>query len=194
MVTHVSIVDIARIAQVSPLTVSRALQDHPRISPERRGRDPATGGNARLPPEPNGARPGDGPLPPFGAVVTDVTDPFVAEVLKGAAAATREAGYGLLFAMSNREPAQELAAAETLLDHEVDGLIVISARVPARYLELPRGADRGTREDTPLVLVNNELAGPQVFSVRMDNAAGTLAGRHVPAATRPQAHCVCRRP
>ena len=32
----VSIVDIARLAQVSPSTVSRALQNHPRISPERR--------------------------------------------------------------------------------------------------------------------------------------------------------------
>jgi DNA-binding LacI/PurR family transcriptional regulator len=108
----------------------------------------------------------------LGAVVTDVTDPFVAEVLKGAEAAAREGGYGLLFAMSNREPSQELAAAETLIDHEVDALIVISARVPDRYLELPRGADRGTREDSPLVLVNNELTGPRVFSVRMNNRGG----------------------
>jgi len=33
---QVSIIDLARIAQVSPSTVSRALQDNPRISPERR--------------------------------------------------------------------------------------------------------------------------------------------------------------
>jgi len=33
--TSVSIVDIAKAAGVSPSTVSRALQDHPRISPAR---------------------------------------------------------------------------------------------------------------------------------------------------------------
>jgi DNA-binding LacI/PurR family transcriptional regulator len=76
--------------------------------------------------------------------------------------------------MSNRDPAQELAAAETLLDHEIDGLIVISARIPGRYLDLQR-SERGAGGNTPLVLVNNELAGPQVLSVRMDNAGGAHA-------------------
>ena len=171
----VSIVDIARIAQVSPSTVSRALQDHPRISPERRAEIQQLAETLGYRPSQMARALVTGRSHMLGAVVTDVTDPFVAEVLKGAEAAAREAGYGLLFAMSNREPAQELAAAETLLDHEVDALIVISARVPDRYLELPRGANRGTGEETPLVLVNNELAGQRIFSVRMDNAGGARA-------------------
>ena len=170
--THVSIVDIARIAQVSPSTVSRALQDHPRISPERRAE--IQGLAESLGYRPNQMARGlvTGHSRMLGVVVTDVTDPFVAEVLKGAEAASADAGYGLLFAMSNRDPAQEMAAAEVLVDHEVDGLIVISSRIPERYLALARNADRETGERTPIVLINNELAGPQIFSVRMDNAGG----------------------
>jgi DNA-binding LacI/PurR family transcriptional regulator len=172
--SHISIVDIARIAQVSPSTVSRALQDHPRISPERRAEIQQLAESLGYRPSQLARGLVTGRSRMIGAVVTDVTDPFVGEVLKGAEAAAREAGYGLLFAMSNRDPNQELAAAETLLDHEVDGLIVISARVPGRYLELPRG-ERGDGGATPLVLVNNELVAPRVMSVRMDNAGGARA-------------------
>lgn len=168
----VSIVDIARIAEVSPSTVSRALQDHPRISPERRAEIQRLAETLGYRPNQMARGLVTGRSHMLGAVVTDVTDPFVAEVLKGAAAAAREAGYGLLFAMSNRDPAQELAAAETLLDHDVDGLIVISSRVPSRYADLARGGDRETGDQAPVVLVNNELAGARIFSVRMDNAGG----------------------
>jgi len=171
-VASVSIVDIARLAEVSPSTVSRALQDHPRISPERRAEIQRLAETLGYRPNQMARGLVTGRSHMLGAVVTDVTDPFVAEVLKGAEAAARDAGYGLLFAMSNRNPSQELAAAETLLDHDVDGLIVISSRVPERYLELPRGGDRATGDAAPLVLVNNELAGPRIYSVRMDNEGG----------------------
>ena len=160
------------MAQVSPSTVSRALQDHPRISPERRAEIQRLAESLGYRPNQMARGLVTGRSRMLGAVVTDVTDHFVAEVLKGAEAAAREAGYGLLFAMSNRNPAQELAAAETLLDHDVDGLIAISSRVPDRYVGLMRGGDRETGGQAPLVLVNNELAGPRIFSVRMDNAAG----------------------
>lgn len=172
---QVSIVDIARIAGVSPSTVSRALQDHPRISPERRAEIQRLAESLGYRPNQMARGLVTGRSRMLGAVVTDVTDPFVAAVLKGAEAAAREAGYGLLFAMSNRDPAQELAAAETLLDHEVDGLIVISSRVPDRYVGLARSSDRETGDQAPLVLVNNELVGPRIFSVRMDNAGGARA-------------------
>jgi DNA-binding LacI/PurR family transcriptional regulator len=168
----VSIVDIARIAEVSPSTVSRALQDHPRISPERRAEIQRLAETLGYRPNQMARGLVTGRSHMLGAVVTDVTDPFVAEVLKGAEAAARDAGYGLLFAMSNRNPGQELVAAETLLDHDVDGLIVISSRIPSRYADLARGGDRETGAQAPVVLVNNELAGARIFSVRMDNAGG----------------------
>ncbi len=168
----ISIVDIARIAGVSPSTVSRALQDHPRISPERRAEIQRLAESLGYRPNQMARGLVTGRSYMLGAVVTDITDPFVAEVLKGAEAAAREAGYGLLFAMSNRDPAQELAAAETLLDHDVDGLMVISSRAPHRYADLPRRGDRETNAQTPVVLVNNGVAGPRLFSVRMDNVGG----------------------
>lgn len=162
---QVSIIDLARIAQVSPSTVSRALQDNPRISPERRAEIQALA--ERLGYRPSQVARGlvTGRTHTLGVVASDVTDPFVAEVLKGVEAGAREAGYGVLIAMSNRNPAEEIEAAEVLLDHQVDGLIVISSRAPDRYT-------RVEARDVPIVLLNNEQPGPNIYSVRMDNEAG----------------------
>jgi DNA-binding LacI/PurR family transcriptional regulator len=164
----VSIIDLARIAQVSPSTVSRALQDNPRISPERRAEIQALAERLGYRPSQVARSLVTGRTHTLGVVASDVTDPFVAEVLKGVEAGAREAGYGLLIAMSNRNPAEEVEAAEILLDHQVDGLIVISSRAPELYARF--GRDEGER--VPLVLLNNEQPGPNIYSVRMDNEAG----------------------
>ncbi len=163
-----TITDIAKAAGVAPSTVSRALQDHPRISPERRDAIKALA--AQL-----GYRPSEvarslvmGRTHTLGVVVTDVTDPFVAEVMRGAEAASRNAGYTLLFAMSNRDPAQEMDAIRALLRRGVDGLIVVSGRAGTQYAQLRD--DEGS--DWPLILVNHEQQGPGIRSVRMDNRHG----------------------
>jgi len=160
------------VAGVAPSTVSRALQDHPRISPARRAQIKALA-------EQMGYRPNQvarslvtGRSCTLGVVVTDVTDPFVAEVMRGAELASRDAGYTLFFASSDRDPERELEAIRLLLAREVDGIIVISGRATARYAELRTPAQMGV--DWPLVLINNQQAGPGIYSVRMDNRAGAI--------------------
>jgi LacI family transcriptional regulator len=161
----VTIEDIACAAGVAPSTVSRALQNHPRISPQRRSAIQALAAEMGYRPSQVARSLVTGQTRTLGVVVTDVTDPYVAEVMKGAEAASRSAGYSLLFAMSNRDPEQEIAAARMLLDRQVDGMIVISSRAAGRYAALIEGQPR-----LPLVLVNN-VPPPGAYSVRMDNEA-----------------------
>jgi DNA-binding LacI/PurR family transcriptional regulator len=163
-----TITDIARLAGVAPSTVSRALQDHPRISMERREAIKALAAELGYRPSEVARSLVTGRTHTLGVVVTDVTDPFVAEVMRGAEAASREAGYTLLFAMSNRAPAQELEAIRVLLRREVDGLIVVSGRAGTQYTSLR--VHEG--HDWPLVLVNHKQDGSGIFSVCMDNRHG----------------------
>jgi len=169
--SQVSITDIAAAAGVSPSTVSRALQDHPRISPARRQAIQALAQQMGYRPSQVARSLVTGRTRTLGVVITDVTDPFVAEVLKGAELASRESGYTLLFASSDRDPDREIEALRLLLDRQVDGMIVISGRAGSRYAEL-RSAGEAGMADWPLVLVNNDHTGPGIYSVRMDNAAG----------------------
>ena len=167
--SDVTIADIARAAGVSPSTVSRALRNHPRISPERCAEIQALAQKAGYRPSQVARSLVTGHTQTLGVVVTDVTDPFVAEVMKGAEAASRAAGYGLLFAMSNRDPEQEIKAAQMLLDRQVEGMIVISGRAAGRYEELIESYER-----FPLVLVNNDPPRHRGYSVRIDNHAGAM--------------------
>ena len=169
--SQISITDIAAAAGVSPSTVSRALQDHPRISPARRQAIQALAQQMGYRPSQVARSLVTGRTRTLGVVITDVTDPFVAEVMKGAELASRESGYTLLFASSDRDPDREIEALRLLLDRQVDGMIVISGRAGSRYAELRSAGEAGIA-DWPLVLVNNDHTGPGIYSVRMDNVAG----------------------
>jgi DNA-binding LacI/PurR family transcriptional regulator len=169
--SQVSITDIAAAAGVSPSTVSRALQDHPRISHARRDALKALADQMGYRPSQVARSLVTGRTRTLGVVVTDITDPFVAEVLKGAESASREKGYTLLFATSGRDPGREIEAVQLLLDRQVDGMIVISGRAGPRYSELRRPGEDGL-VGWPLVLVNNEQTGAGIYSVRMDNRGG----------------------
>jgi LacI family transcriptional regulator, repressor for deo operon, udp, cdd, tsx, nupC, and nupG len=161
-----SITDIARAAGVSPSTVSRALQDHPRISAQKRAIIRALAQEMGYQPSQVARSLVTGRTKTLGIVITDVADPFVAEVMKGAEQAGREVGYSLLFATSRRDPGQELLAARLLLGRQVDGMIVISSRAAGHYARL-----LGVK-GFPLILVNHELNDPHAHSVRTDNREG----------------------
>jgi DNA-binding LacI/PurR family transcriptional regulator len=161
-----SITDIARVAGVSPSTVSRALQDHPRISTEKRAIIRALAQQMGYQPSQVARSLVTGRTKTLGVVITDVTDPFVSEVMKGAEQAARGVGYSLLFATSRRDPGQEILAARLLLGRQVDGMIVVSSRAAGRY------ADLLSSDGTPLVLINHELNDPHAHSVRSDNREG----------------------
>jgi DNA-binding LacI/PurR family transcriptional regulator len=169
--SQVSITDIAAAAGVSPSTVSRALQDHPRISPARRQAIQTLARQMGYRPSQVARSLVTGRTRTLGVVITDVTDPFVAEVMKGAELASRESGYTLLFASSDRDPNREIEALQLLFDRQVDGMIVISGRAGPLYADLRSTGAMGPA-DWPLVLINNDYAGPGIYSVRMDNAAG----------------------
>jgi DNA-binding LacI/PurR family transcriptional regulator len=162
----ISITDIAKAAGVSPSTVSRALQDHPRISQQKRAAIRALAQEMGYQPSQIARSLVTGRTKTLGIVITDVTDPFVAEVMKGAEQAGREAGYSLLFATSRRDPGQELLAARLLLGREVDGLIVISSRAAGQYVDLLKS------NGLPLLLVNHEVNDPHAHSIRTDNREG----------------------
>jgi len=164
--TTISITDIARAAGVSPSTVSRALQDHPRISAKKRAIIRTLAQQMGYQPSQIARSLVTGRTKTLGMVITDVTDPFVAEVMKGAEQAGRALGYSLLFATSQRNPGQEILAAQLLLGRQVDGMIVVSSRAAGGYTDLLRS------HGMPLVLINHELNDPHAHTVRTDNREG----------------------
>lgn len=133
----VTIRDVARHADVSIATVSRALSAPDLVAERTRARVIAVA--RQLGYEPNRAARSliTGRTGFIGAVVPDVANPFFLGVLKGVQAAARERGHHVLLADTSEDP---VAEAELLssISRQVDGLILLSSRLPvARLREFP---------------------------------------------------------
>jgi DNA-binding LacI/PurR family transcriptional regulator len=172
----VSIKDIARTANVSHSTVSRALRNSPLVNSEtgerireiarRQGYTVSAVARSLV------TRRTD----TIGVVVTSIADPFVGEVVSGIEEVALARDYSVFLATSHGDPARELRAAQLFHQRRVDGILVTASRVGALYLPLL------SEMKVPIVLINNQHPGEFVYSVSIDNfGAGRDATRHLVA-------------
>ncbi len=161
-IRHASIKDIARLAGVSHSTVSRALRESPLVSEETRER-------IRRIANQHGYRPNAAARELvtrrssiIGVVVTNIADPFAAEVVLGIDDAANERRYSLLLANSNADPEREMRVVHSFAERRVDGIIVTSSRVGA-YVETV------SETRVPIVMLNNQHPSEFLYSVIIDN-------------------------
>ena len=169
MSKHVSIKDIAQIANVSHSTVSRALRNSPLVNPAtselihrvatERGYRPSWIGRSLVMRETR----------TIGCVVTSISDPFVGPVIRGVEEVANERDYAVFLANSNADPAREMEVVRSFQERRVDGILVAASRVGALYI--PQLAEL----EVPLVLINNQHPGEYVYSVTIENPPAARA-------------------
>ena len=143
---RVTIRDVARKVGVSPMTVSRVLNDSPRVSDETRRR--VRGAIAELGYVPNRLASGlvRRATHAIGVIVPDVANPFFTLVVRGAEEAAWRAGYHVILCNTQADLARERGYIEDMLAFQVDGLLV------AAVSDRPASSMRkvaGTRAFTP---------------------------------------------
>jgi len=169
-----SIKDIARIAGVSPSTVSRALAKSPRISSATQERIQAIARELDYTPSLAARSLVMGSSPIIGVISPTLSDPYIASVMKGLEQASHEAGYQRLVASTRGDAGREVAMARLLLGHRVGGLIILSSRAGQSYGGLLQ------QYDVPVIFVNSLHTGENVFNVATDNEhGGWLATQHL---------------
>lgn len=166
MSKRVNIADVAREADVSAQTVSRALNNKGEISAETRKRVLEI--VERLGYRPNTLARGlvTQKTSTLGLVVPDIANPFFSEVARGAEDTAHQAGYSLLLCNAMENPVREVEALRTLEAQRVDGIILCSSRLSdekfgTMLARLPA-----------IVLVNRESAESDLKSVCIDDEAG----------------------
>ena len=163
-----SIKDIARMANVSSSTVSRALQNSPLISRRNCRENPAhrqTKSGYRASAIARGLV--TQKTKTIGVVVTTIADPFVSEVVSGIEDYGNDHGYSVFLANSNADPDREARVVHSFSERRVEGIVVTSSRVGALYLPLL------SEMRFPIVLVNNQHPGEFVNSVLIENVAAS---------------------
>jgi DNA-binding LacI/PurR family transcriptional regulator len=169
-----SIKDLARLANVSHSTVSRALSHNPLVKQE-------TAERIQRLAEEQGYRASAAArslvtsrTATVGVVVTNIADPFAAEVVGGIEEAALERDYSVFLANSNAEPEREVKVVRSFEERRVDGIIVTSSRVGSLYAELL------SRTQVPIVLLNNQHPGEFLHSIMISNTvASTGAVAHL---------------
>ncbi len=121
---HVSLKDLALELNVSISTVSRALKDHPNISPEVKSRVKALAREWDYRPNPLAMGLLRQKTRTIGVIVPDLVTHFFASVISGIEAHASKNGYFMIISSSYESFQKEKECIENLLNSRVEGLII----------------------------------------------------------------------
>ena len=163
----VSLRDVAKRAGVSPMTVSRVINNALSVRPETRERVEEV--IAAMGYIPNRLAQGlisqrTGTL---GLIIPDVANPFFALVLRAAEVTARREGYRLLVCNTEGDIGLERDYIHNLISHQVDGLMIAPVGDRSCNGLLPL-----IRRKYPLVLLDRSVEGIECDLVQGDSAGG----------------------
>lgn len=171
----VTMADVARAAGVSKSAVSRTLNHVPgAVAPATAAKVRQAASELGYVPNAIAASLKHQRTKTVGLLLSDLGNPFFGLVAAGVEGEIREAGYTLLVANTGNNDERETALTRTLLERQVDALLVASSGSGSEHLQL--ALDRGVH----VVLVDSHPAKTIVDCVMADNRTGAGdATRHL---------------
>lgn len=175
-----TITDVAALAGVSPMTVSRVLHGGKNVRPDKVKlvTDAVATLGYRRNENARSIRPGQR-TGLVGVIITNVSNPYYAEVQQGIEEVLSAEEMRILVGNSGDDVAKERALVDDFVGRQVDGLIV----VPSSGGEIDgAGAGGGGHLDAvrlagiPLVLASRELPGIHADTVLIDDVTGAYEG------------------
>jgi LacI family transcriptional regulator len=162
-----TLADVAASAGVSASTASRALNGRGELSDATRAAVIEAANRLGFQPSPLARSLRTRQTYTVGFVVPDVASPFYAASLKGAQSVFETAGYRVMLMDSELSVEGEVAALRTLVNHQVDGLLLATAGVaPGEFDELVGSIG------TPCVFLDSVVDGAGAGAVTLENVAG----------------------
>lgn len=101
----------------------------------------------------------------LGAVINDLHNPYFASVVDGVKAAADERGYRLLLNSAFLHDADERAALESFIDFNVDGVVLMGARVRASVIE-------DVARSIPVAVASRPMPSKIVDTINNDDRLG----------------------
>ncbi len=158
--------DVAKLAGVSIMTVSRVLNESAQVTEGCRAKVFAAMQELRYQPNELARSLREQRSRQIGIIVPYLYDPFFAICADAVSQVVKQQSYSVVLGTSNEDPQAEFEEANRMIRRNVEGLIVIPACCgPASSLLLSRNFER-----TPIVSLDRPIeAGAQGLSSRCDN-------------------------
>ena len=166
--------DVARLAGVSTMTVSRVINGSGYSSVETRARVNSAITELGYMPNALARQLRSKRTRTIALVLTDIANPFFTTVARGVEDAARLKGYAVMFCNTDESEVEELEYIRVLIQRRVDGVLLVPATNSSESLELLR------KHGLPVVVLDRRLSAADVDGVRGDSeAGGHLAVRHL---------------
>ena len=173
---EVTIYDIAKSLGISAATVSRALKDHPAISPKTKKRVLAAAKKSGYRSNHFASNLRRQSTHTIGVIVHELNSHFITSVLAGIETVTAGTGYDIIIGHSSESAVKEAANAHNLFHKRVDGLIASLAYDTTDLSHYEPYSKRGI----PIVFFDRVEATGYGTNVVIDNyAAGYQATEHL---------------
>jgi len=201
-----TIVDIAKALNKTASTVSRALQDHPSISPETKRLVLQTAKKLNYHPNKFAANLRKGRGNTIGLVVPRINRHFFSNVIHGVEGIANQNGFNVLICQSQESSEKEKEVISTLINNQVDGIIISISKETTNGDHIRAAIERGipvvqfdrTLRDLPTHQALNDnfsaafeavkhfkdqgytkiahFGGPQFINIYRDRYEGFLSG------------------
>ncbi|MEM8565186.1 MAG: substrate-binding domain-containing protein [Bacteroidota bacterium] len=131
--SQVTIKDIARELGISPSTVSRALKDHPDISPETKRVVSELAEKLNYQPNSIALSLRHSKSNTIGVVIPQVVHWFFSTVISGVEDIAYGAGYSVIVSQSNESYEREVKDVKALFNNRVDGILISMSKDTTDY-------------------------------------------------------------
>jgi len=161
-----TIKDVAKRAGVGIATVSRALHGSSQVSPETAARVRKVIEELGYRPNTNAQSLASGRSHMLGLVVSDITNPFFPELIKGFEDMALLHGYDVFVASTNYDPARTALCVKRMIERKIDGVAIMTSEVD------PSLPDTFAKRKVPLVFLDVGQVARGVSNVKVDYANG----------------------
>ncbi|WP_230530014.1 LacI family DNA-binding transcriptional regulator [Microvirga roseola] len=158
--------DVAKLAEVSTATVSRALASPERVSPEARARVFEAIAKTGYVPNPAARTLRSQKTYMVLVVLPDLANTFFSRILRGIEETLFEAGYGMIIGDLDGSPEKEAHFSAFTGAGRVDGAILLNGHLFGQRRD---GSGQAARLSIPLVALCEAIPGADIPQIEIDN-------------------------
>src|SRR5664279_804387 len=158
--------DVAKLAGVSAMTVSRVINNSGYIGRETRSRVEAAIAELAYVPNAVGRQLRSKRTNMLALVLSDIMSPFFTTIARGVEDVARAQGFSVMFCNTDESEAEEARYLLMLVQRQVDGVLLVPASTSGKSLRLL------SSHHMPVVVLDRRIQSRRVDSVRSDSEAG----------------------
>ncbi len=171
---QITIKDIAKMLGISASTVSRALKDHPDISPKTKKMVQAFAEKVHYRPNALALNLRRSKTNTIGIIIPEIVHHFFSSVIAGIDKVAYAAGYNVMICQSNEDYHREVIDAQALLDNRVDGVLMSLSKTTFQFDHIRNLIEQGI----PVVFFDRAPQEIEADKVIIDDFMGAKIATH----------------